>query len=298
MITCSAQLYLKKFYEDFKDLGLKRDKINNLIQNNEITLVKLDENLRYNEHIINKINIERARLVAEKEGLEKEFEDFKNENIKKSTDLDKLLKEVHEAEKGLLLFGNVNLRELEIYEQIEKEFNELLEKKEKLKVEKQDVLKMMNEIESKKKDLFMQTFNEINNSFRRIFSSLFSKGQAFLELESPESIFDAGLDIKVKIIGNKYLDIKSLSGGEKTLTALAFIFAIQEYQPASFYLLDEVDAALDKTNSEKLSKLIAEYSKKAQYIIISHNDNLITEAERIYGVSMQDGVSKVISLKL
>ena len=288
----------KKFYEDFKDLGLKRDKINNLIQNNEITLVKLDENLRYNEHIINKINIERARLVAEKEGLEKEFEDFKNENIKKSTDLDKLLKEIQEAERDLLLFGNVNLRALEIYEQIEKEFNELLEKKEKLKVEKQDVLKMMNEIESKKKDLFMQTFNEINNSFRRIFSSLFSKGQAFLELESPESIFDAGLDIKVKIIGNKYLDIKSLSGGEKTLTALAFIFAIQEYQPASFYLLDEVDAALDKTNSEKLSKLIAEYSKKAQYIIISHNDNLITEAERIYGVSMQDGVSKVISLKL
>ena len=92
--------------------------------------------------------------------------------------------------------------------------------------------------------------------------------------------------------------MRSLSGGEKTLAALAFIFAIQEYSPSPFYLLDEVDAALDKRNSELLSKLIHKYSEKAQYIVISHNDNIITEAENIYGVSMKDGVSKVISLKV
>ena len=119
-----------------------------------------------------------------------------------------------------------------------------------------------------------------------------------MDLEDKENPFNGGLDIKVRISSNKYLDIKSLSGGEKTLTALAFIFAIQELQPASFYLLDEVDAALDKTNSEKLSKLISGYSKKAQYILISHNDSIITEANQIYGVSMQDGVSKVIGLKI
>ena len=288
----------KKFYEEFKDLGVRREKVNNLIQSHEITLVKLDESLRSLENVVNSFNIDRAKLVAEKEGLEKEFEEFKNEVLKKTNDIQKLLNEIQDAEKSLLLLGNVNLRALEIYEQIEKEFNELIEKKEKLRTEKQDVLNMMQEIETKKKDLFMQTLNEIDANFRRIFSSLSSKGQAYLELEDPENIFNAGLDIKVKIAGSKHLDIKSLSGGEKTLTALAFIFAIQEYQPASFYLLDEVDAALDKNNSDKLSKLIGEYSKKAQYIVISHNDNLITEAERIYGVSMQEGVSKVIGLKL
>ena len=288
----------KKFYEDFKDLGVKRDKFNGLIQNHEITSVKLNEGLRAIEQVINNINIERAKSIAEKEGLEKEFEEFKTEKLRKKNDLQELLNEIQEAEKELLILGNVNLRALELYEQIEKEFNALIEKKEKLKVEKQDVLNMMQEIESKKKDLFMQTLNEIDKNFRNIFANLSSKGQAFLELEDKDAVFNAGLDIKVKITGNKYLDVKSLSGGEKTLTALAFIFAIQEYQPASFYLLDEVDAALDKTNSEKLSKLINEYSKKAQYIMISHNDSLITEAERIYGVSMQDGVSKVISLKI
>ena len=94
------------------------------------------------------------------------------------------------------------------------------------------------------------------------------------------------------------MDIKSLSGGEKTLTALGFIFAIQEHQPASFYLFDEVDAALDKHNSEKLATLISKYSNKAQYIVISHNDSIVTGAQQIYGVSMQEGISKIVSLKI
>ena len=106
------------------------------------------------------------------------------------------------------------------------------------------------------------------------------------------------MDIKVKLVGNKYLDIRSLSGGEKTLAALAFIFAIQEHQPASFYLMDEVDAALDKTNSELLNNLIAKYSDHAQYIVISHNDAVISGAQQIYGVSMQDEITKVVSLKV
>ncbi|MEK6836021.1 MAG: AAA family ATPase, partial [Nanoarchaeota archaeon] len=270
--------YEKKFYDEFKDLGGRREKINELLQNREITLVKLEENIRAIEQNINNVSLDRAKFVAGIEGLQKEFEDYKNANIKKTTDLDKLMNEIQKAEQGLLMLGNVNLRALEIYEQIEKEYNELIEKKETLKIEKQDVLNMMQEIESKKKDLFMKTFNEINENFRTIFINLSTKGNAFLELEDKENPFNAGLDIKVKISGNKYLDIRGLSGGEKTLTALAFIFAIQEYQPASFYLLDEVDAALDKNNSEKLSKLVANYSKKAQYIMISHNDNIITEA--------------------
>ena len=95
------------------------------------------------------------------------------------------------------------------------------------------------------------------------------------------------------------MDIHSLSGGEKSLTALAFIFAIQEFKPASFYVLDEVDAALDKHNSEKLAALIKQYSNKAQYIVISHNDAIISEADTLYGVSMLDnGISSVVSLRI
>ncbi len=95
------------------------------------------------------------------------------------------------------------------------------------------------------------------------------------------------------------MDIRSLSGGEKTMTALAFIFAVQEYEPASFYILDEVDAALDKANADKLANLIRSYCDKAQYVVISHNDRVISEADTLYGCSMNEhGITKVVSLKL
>jgi len=149
--------------------------------------------------------------------------------------------------------------------------------------------------------MFMKTFNEINKTFRAIFLELTTKGEAMLELENEEEPLKEGVDIKIKLSGNKYFDIRSLSGGEKSLAALAFIFAIQEYNPAMFYLLDEVDAALDKVNSEKLSKLIKKYSGNAQYIVISHNDAVISDADQIYGVSMKkDGkfISQIVSLKV
>jgi chromosome segregation protein len=191
------------------------------------------------------------------------------------------------------------MRALEVYEQIEKEYNSLIEKQDKLRSEKEDVLVMINEIETKKKELFMKTFEKMDAEFRKMFAQLSTKGEAFLELENPKEPLVEGLSIKVRISGRKFLDIRSLSGGEKTMTALAFIFAIQEFEPASFYVLDEVDAALDKKNSEKLAELLKKYSDKAQYIIISHNDGLINTADTLYGVSMdENSMSKIVSLKL
>lgn len=192
----------------------------------------------------------------------------------------------------------VNMKALEIYEAVEKEYNSLIEKRESLIKEKTDVLTLMNEIETKKKENFMKTYTVANKNFERIFTTLFKKGQAYLELDNPESPFEDGLSIKVKITGTRFMDLKSLSGGEKTLTALSFIFAIQEYQPASFYILDEIDAALDKHNAETLARLIRAYSDRAQYIVISHNDSIIAEADTLFGISMSDGVSKVTSLRI
>jgi len=251
------------------------------------------------ENKINSISIIKAKVVAELEGLDKEFEEFRGTKIRKGVSFETLKNEIYRFERVKNEIGSVNLRALEIYDEIEKEYKELLARVEKLRAEKEDVLKMMYEIDSKKKAAFIETLNALSANFKKIFSNLTTKGEAYLELEDKEEPFTAGLDIKVKLIGNKLLDIRSLSGGEKTLTALAFIFAIQEYKPASFYLLDEVDAALDKKNSEMLSKLINRYAQKAQYVLISHNDAIITEANQIYGVSMQqNGVSKIVSLKI
>jgi len=287
-----------QFHNKFKDLGVKRNKFSDVIQAVETKIIKEEEKVKTNESSINVLNITKAKIIGELEGLEKEFEDFKDGNIKKTISIDELTLRIREEERELSRIGNVNLRALEVYETIEKEYNELLGKKEKLKTEKDDVMKMIEEIEQKKTGIFMETFDAINSHFKEIFSSLSTKGNAHIELENPENPLTSGVDIKVKVVGNKFLDIRSLSGGEKTLTALAFIFSIQEFKPASFYLLDEVDAALDKTNSDLLSELISKYSKKAQYILISHNDGMIAKADQIYGITMQDGISKIVSLKI
>jgi len=288
----------KTFYSEYKELFAERNKLGGRIEKVETSLTSSQEKIEKIQDRINNTSIGRAKFIAEKEGLEKEFEEFKDEKIRKGVDIQTLKQEIRESESQISKIGNVNLRALDVCQEAETEYNKILEKTEKLKLEKDDVLNMMNEIETKKTDLFMDTFKVIEKNFRNIFSNLSTKGEAQLIIEEPETPLESGIDIRVKLVGSKYMDIKSLSGGEKTMAALAFIFAIQEHDPASFYLLDEVDAALDKKNSELLSKLVAKYSDRAQYIVISHNDNIINEAELVYGVSMQNGISNVVSLKL
>ena len=244
------------------------------------------------------MSLKNAEIKARMAGLEEEFVRYKEHAILKDKTVEECKKEIAKFEVMLGQMSAVNMKALEIYEEVEKQYNELVEKREGLLKEQTDVLTLMNEIETKKKDHFMKTFDHANENFQRIFVNLFSKGKAYLELENKDKPFEGGLAIKVKLTGNRFMDIKSLSGGEKTMTALSFIFAIQEYQPASFYILDEIDAALDKHNAQTLAKLIRDYVHKAQYIVISHNDAVISEADTLFGVSMKEGVSKVTSLKI
>ncbi|HJX05128.1 MAG TPA: AAA family ATPase, partial [Candidatus Nanoarchaeia archaeon] len=242
---------------------------------------------------------ENASVKAELAGLEQEFKQYEGVPLFKEKSEEQIEKEIKQFEKMMADIGAVNMKALEIYERAEQEYEGLMKKKDKLGKEREDVLVMINEIDSKKKELFMRTYNVLNENFKKIFSSLTTKGEGSFELEDENDPFAAGMTIKVRLVGKKFLDIRSLSGGEKTLTALSFIFAVQEYAPASFYVLDEVDAALDKHNSEKFAKLIRSYCRNAQYIIISHNDSVISEADNLYGVSMdQDSISKVTSLKI
>lgn len=288
-----------EFHSRFRALFEKRAKISEEITKNEnIVGNKIDESRKV-EIKQNTLTLKHAEIAAELAGLCQEFQQYEGVEILTNRTEEQLRYEISKFEKMKAEIGSVNMRALEIYDRVEMEYNSLLEKKDTLGREKEDVFKMMKEIEEKKTDLFMKHFGVVNNNFKDIFSQLTTKGEANLELENRENLFESGLGIKVRITGQKFLDIRSLSGGEKTLTALAFIFAIQEHEPASFYILDEVDAALDKRNSEKFSKLIAKYAEKAQYILISHNDGVISEASTLYGVSMDEhGMSKVVSLKV
>jgi len=289
----------KKFYGQYKGLFNEKDRLSNMLQKDESKVIRLEEEIRRVEQRSNILSVDNAAIKAELAGLFEEQKRYEGISLLRGKSEEELKKEIWQMERQMEQAGNINMRALEVYDQIEKEYNTLIEKREKLLSEKEEVLLMINEIETKKKDMFMETFEVIDGNFQKMFGALTTKGAAFLELENPKDPLAEGLRIKVRITGKKFLDIRSLSGGEKTLTALAFIFAIQEHEPASFYVFDEVDAALDKKNSEKLGLMIKKYSSRAQYVIISHNDTIISRADTLYGVSMNEhGMSKVVSLKL
>ncbi|MCK4670585.1 MAG: chromosome segregation protein SMC [Nanoarchaeota archaeon] len=290
----------RKFHSRFRGMFDQKAKFETAIRKWEKQGDEKDIVIKGIEQKSNAVSLDRAKYKAELAGFEREWEQHEEvELFKSKIDVNELEKEIQRLEAKKDDVGGVNLRALEIYDSVEGEYNQLLDKKEKLNDEKEDVLKLIGEIETSKKEIFQKTFGIVNKIFENFFSRLTTKGKAYLELENPDDPFSAGVEIKVKLTTNKFMDIKSLSGGEKTLTALAFIFAIQEHEPASFYILDEVDAALDKQNSEKLAHMLKRYCERAQYIVISHNDAIISEASYLYGISMNDqGVSQITTLEL
>ena len=289
----------QKFYTAFKKLYAERNKLTDEISKVENDIFKNEDVSRQEEFKLNALSLENAKVKAELAGFNAEFEQYRGIELNLRKSEEDLKREISQFERLRENIGSVNMRALEIYDKAEREYNILLEKKDTLREEKESVLLLMAEIDSKKKELFLQTFENVNKHFGEIFTMLSNKGEASLVLEEPENIFEGGLRIMVRLTGNRFMDIRSLSGGEKTMTALAFLFAIQEFDPASFYILDEVDAALDKANSQKLGDLIRAYCGKAQYVVISHNDHVISKADTLYGVSMNEhGISKVLSLKI
>jgi len=281
----------------FKELISERDSLQAKIRKKESDILSEQNTLQNKEQEINEFKIEKARISAEIENLEEESLEFKGAEIIKANK-NTLIQQLAKAKEIISKIGSVNLRSLEVYDSIKKEYDAIKEKVETISKEKEGILRIIHEIDVKKKKTFMKTLKELNEIFSRNFSELSTKGHVFLELENRKDPFDGGVNVIVKTGHGKYFDIKSLSGGEQTLVALSLIFAIQEYRPYCFYLLDEVDASLDKRNSERLADLLNKYMQKGQYIVITHNDEVITKATNLYGVSMHDGISKIISLKV
>ena len=281
----------------FRKLISERDSLQKEIREKESRLLEKQNVVRGLENEINNLKIEKARVDAELEGLEIEILEFPNVEIIKSN-MENLIHKLNKTQEILSNIGSVNLRSLEVYDSIKKEYDSIKEKVEIISHEKEGIFKIIHEIDIKKKKTFVKTLYALNEIFSRNFSQLSSKGQVSLELENRKNILEEGVSIVVKTGHGKYFDVKSLSGGEQTLVALSLIFAIQKLNPYYFYMLDEIDAALDKRNSERLAALLSKYMQKGQYIVITHNDEIITKATNIYGVSMHDGISKVISLKV
>ncbi len=308
------ETFKKKFNEKEKILEKKKRQEEELVQKFQAMIKDRDEiqakirkdeqdslikkNFIYNiEQEINNIKIDKARIDAEIENFEMEMLNFPDMELIGGS-RESLVERLTKVQESFSQIGPVNLRSVEVYDEIKKEYDTVNEKANSITKEKESILKIIHDIDVKKKKVFLKTLGELNEIFSRNFAQISLKGQVSLELENPKEPFEGGVGILVKTGHGKYFDVTSLSGGEQTMVALSLIFAIQELNPYCFYILDEIDAALDKRNSERLGGLLRKYMQRGQYIVITHNDEVITNATNLYGISMHEGVSKVVSLKI
>ena len=193
----------------------------------------------------------------------------------------------------------VNLKAIEQYDTVKERFDEIDMRRQTIQRERKSILDAIDKIELEKTRTFMKSYHEINREFSRVFQKLSPGGSAKMILDRPDKPFEGGISIEARPRGKKISSLEILSGGEKTLVALSFIFAVQEFYPAPFYIMDEIDAALDGPNVHRTSVVIREFSQQAQFLVISHREENIVNSDRIYGVSMQQsGITDIFSVDL
>jgi chromosome segregation protein len=192
--------------------------------------------------------------------------------------------------------GLINQKAVERFDEVQHDYEEILEKESRIREDREAILDAMHRAEEEKYKVFMTAFSSISQNFSDIYEQL-TNGEGHLELENPENPFLGGIRMKVRPAGKRIQYLDALSGGEKALTALTFMFALQLHQPAPFYFLDEIDEALDPNNADRVARLIQNLAQDSQIIIISHNEITIRFAQTLLGCAMVDGLSKVFSVK-
>ena len=207
--------------------------------------------------------------------------------------------EAEGLEREMRRLGAVNPHAAEEYAELAERERFLQEQIEDLKSSRRDLMKVVHEVDATIVEVFRESFESVAREFEGVFGRLFPGGEGRLKLVDPDDLLGSGIDIEAKPAGKNVRKMSLLSGGERSLVALAFLFAIFRSRPSPFYLLDEVEAALDDVNLQRFLGLISELEEKAQVLIVTHQKRTMEAADILYGVTMaKDGVSRVVAKRM
>ena len=256
---------------------------------------------------------ELARLTERKERLEKEYSDiisklFEEYELTKSQaeeigfpidDIPKATKRLNEIKSKIRSLGAVNVSAIEEYKEVSERYEYMLAQITDVEKSSAELKKIINGLTSKMQEMFTEKFAVIAKNFTEVFKELFGGGTAKLQLTNPDDVLESGIDIIAQPPGKNISIIEQLSGGEKALIAVSIYFAIMKVNPPPFCLLDEVEAALDEVNVDKVAAYLRRMSNNTQFIVITHRRGTMEEADVLYGVTMQEkGVSKLLSINV
>jgi len=278
--------------------------LRNELNDKESELRHKQKNKEQTDHLLNeikdKLNELKLHLAGMKERLSVEFkvdlDVILDEERTSEASLEELQEKCDRMKKRLENMGEINPTAIEAFTEMKKRFDFIKEQKTDLVNAKDSLMQTIQEVETTANQKFLDTFNQVRDNFQNVFKALFTDDDtADMVLENPDNLAETGIDIVAKPKGKRPTSITQLSGGEKTLTATALLFAIYLIKPAPFCILDEVDAPLDDANVGKFTQMIRKFSKESQFIIVTHNKMTMASVDVIYGVTMQEpGVSKLV----
>ncbi|MGQ4833368.1 MAG: chromosome segregation protein SMC [Candidatus Asgardarchaeia archaeon] len=283
----------------YEKLDSERQKYLEIKENLEKEIQKLKDNQ-------NNLSIQKAQIQSRMSLLEQQRKELTDQimddivipqEIAEKT-ISQLSNQIEYLNSQIDALGEINHKAIAQYNEELERYTELKEKEEKILEEKESILKFMEKLERERTSVFMKTLDVVNTNMRSIFSKISPGGEAYLEPENKENPLEGGLLIKAKPAGKNVTHIGMMSGGEKSLVALTLVFALQKYFSAPFYILDEIDAALDNQNADRVARLLKEFSKDAQIIVVTLRDQTMAKADTLIGVTQQKGVTSVIFFPL
>lgn len=273
-----------------------------LAKREELTarLAELDKDMfriqAQREKLEEKLEASTAYMWSEYEMTYSTALELKREEYQSVPEVKKLIDELKSRIKGL---GNINVNAIEDYKEVSERYEFMRTQHEDLVTAQAELEKIIEELDTGMRRQFEEKFGEIRAEFDKVFKELFGGGRGTLELMEDEDILEAGIQIIAQPPGKKLQNMMQLSGGEKALTAISLLFAIQNLKPSPFCLLDEIEAALDDSNVDRFAGYLHKLTRNTQFIVITHRRGTMVSADRLYGITMQEkGVSTLVSVNL
>jgi len=295
----AAEQSLSKLQQERKSAFTMIEEIENKIRSMQKALDELRNNIS-NFHLnVNELGYKSSSIKEKIDSAYKINLDEEAVVLEGGEDWDTIESEAQQLRAKIDRMGAVNLVAIEEHKELQERYDFLTAQQEDLHRAKESLHKAINKINRTTRQMFIETFDQIKVAFKEYFKLLFGGGTAELFLLDQTDILESGIDIVVRPPGKKLQSITLLSGGEKALTSVALLFALFKVRPTPFCILDEIDAPLDEANIDRFSRMLQEFVKTTQFIIITHNKKTISISDVMYGITMEkSGISKIVSVKL
>jgi len=296
----------EKLEQNINEIKLNKDDLNNKLSLLEIEVSKSNSEYKMVSNELNSVSVSVGKLNVKLDNLllylNEEYNltyEYAKENYGIDIEIDLVRNKVHKLKSEIKSLGEVNIGSIKEYERLNTRYEFLTNQKNDLELSMNNLYEIINDMDNIMTEKFKTTFDKVSEEFSKVFKIMFQGGVGKLELTDPKDYLNTGVDMIIVPPGKKIHNTQSLSGGEKSLTAICLLFAILNVSPVPFIILDEVEAALDEVNVDLFGEFLDKKKMDSQYILITHKKRMMEYADVLYGITMQNaGVSKVVGVKL